>query len=179
MPSDRAAARWLSWSDGSGTLFCGVIAPTQRRIRVVGGNSERSRIGTGPFQGRTYVGGGPATFERLIGPAGGKQHPQNAWFKLGSPTALGNEVGRTPQWGRIEVESVDAGSSHLIVTLLWPDSAALDSSSEGDELQFPRTVGRRVDTIVLSRRDRRFQWSSTAREDSWTYSPAADFDRGR
>lgn len=176
------SARWLSWSEGSGALWCGVVAPAERRVRVVGGPATPLRVASGPFVGRAYVGGASDSFERLIGPATGRQMPRNAWFKLGAPTALGTEVGRTPHWGRIEVESEAKDGRHCLVMVLSPDGAerstppALDVTTADDELRLTLSNGRRVDTIALGRHERRFVWSTTAEGEVWRYSPESGLD---
>lgn len=97
------AAEWLRWSDRDGAVWCKSLLPADRQMRVVGGPARKRILSEGPLAGRSYVGGDADSFERLIVPAG-RYQPRNAWYKLGQPTLLGPEFGKTPHWGRLEIE---------------------------------------------------------------------------
>ena len=113
-------ARWLRWTDRDGSLWMTSLAPTSRRLRVVGGPAKSLAIPEGEFAGRTYVGGDPNGFERLIIP-GERRGTANAWYRLGAPALLGPLFARTPYWGRIEVEPTGLNACTRFVTVLATD----------------------------------------------------------
>lgn len=116
-------AAWLQWADRDGGLWFSALSPTQKCLRVAGGPARKLLIKEGQYAGRTYVGGDADSFERLIVPA--ERHgAQNAWYRLGQPTLLGPEFGKTPHWGRIEVEPLQRESTTTFVMVLITDSAS-------------------------------------------------------
>lgn len=117
---------WLQWGDRDGKLAMRSLAPSARLLNVVGGPADRELIPEGNFKGRTYVGGGADTFERLIKPSS-RANSDNAWFRLGSPTQLGSGFADQRLWGRVEIEGQPAASANMFVTVLVinPDAGAL------------------------------------------------------
>jgi len=124
-------ARWLRWSDGDGGLWLTAPLPAARALRVVGGPARKLVIGKGPYAGQTYVGGDADGFERLIIPA--EHHGAlNAWYRLGQPALLGPQFGKTPHWGRIEIEPVSRDTSLTFLTVLVTDRAADESAPSAE-----------------------------------------------
>jgi hypothetical protein len=117
---DQAGA--LRWSDRDGALNMIPLLPAQRHLRVVGGPAQRATIAEGPFAGRGYLGSSATGFERRVRPFGHIE-PDNAWYELGQPTLLGPTFGRTPLWGRIELEPAAQQEAHIFVTLLVVEAA--------------------------------------------------------
>jgi hypothetical protein len=139
-------ARLIHWSDRDGSLWLWSLLPEPRKLSVVGGPASRLVIKDGPHVGRTYVGGEPDGFERLVIPSG-RHHPLNAWYRLGRPTLLGAQFGETPRWGRIEIEPAHRSGQYLFVTVLAADRAGADqppavkSQHAGGEIEITITVG--------------------------------------
>jgi len=122
-PADK---HWLMTQDGGGKLYIRSIQPRERKWHIVGGPAETMSIPRGPSAGRPYVGGGERGFEYWLTPAmlaGGA----NAWYRLGSPGALGAAFGSGGGWGRLECESLESGTSHTFVNVLVP----CDQAQEG------------------------------------------------
>jgi len=115
-------AGWLRWSESEGSLWLRSLAPAGCEVRVLGGPAERLTIPEGPLAGRTYVGGSAAGFERLLKPSG-RPGAMNAWYRLGRPELLGEDFGRVPLWGRIEVEPSERRDRTVFVTVCIPDRA--------------------------------------------------------
>ena len=91
-------ATWLHWADRDGALWMCSPLPAPKVVKVVGGPARKLLLTEGTYAGRAYVGGDADSFERLIIPA--ERHgARNAWYRLGQPTLLGPEFGRTPHWG--------------------------------------------------------------------------------
>lgn len=145
-------ARWLRWTDRDGSLWMSALLPAPRRVRIVGGPARSLAIPDGEFAGRSYVGGDPNSFERLIIP-GERRGAVNAWYRLGAPTLLGPLFGRTPHWGRVEVEPAALSARTLFVTVLVtdrPDATRAPIANveiEGDTLRLSVTCDR--DTAEL------------------------------
>lgn len=115
-------ATWLHWIDRDGGLWFSAPSPTPKCLRVAGGPARKLVIKEGRYADRTYVGGDANSFERLILPAE-RRGARNAWYRLGQPTLLGPEFGRTPHWGRIEVEPLQRGATTTFLTVLITDPA--------------------------------------------------------
>ena len=115
-------ARWLRWQDRDGALWLRCLLPEPRRVTVVGGPGSKLLIPDGRHKGRTYVGGIPDGFERLIS-ASGRPRPANAWYRLGHPTLLGPQFGTRPPWGRVEVEPISLDEQYLFINVLAVDEA--------------------------------------------------------
>lgn len=113
-------ARWLHWSDRDGMVWFAAPQPTPRCLRAVGGPAHRLTIPRGRHAGQTYVGGDPDGFERLVIPAE-RRGAENAWYRLGEPTLLGEAVSRTPHWGRLEIEPTERAATTAFVTVLITD----------------------------------------------------------
>jgi hypothetical protein len=115
-PADK---HWLATDDGGGRLFVRSILPRQRRWRIIGGPGEVLSVPRGPAAGRPYLGSSERGFEYWLTPAflkGGV----NAWYRLGSPGALGNAFGSGAGWGRLEVESLEDDAGRTFVHVLAP-----------------------------------------------------------
>ncbi len=122
-------ARWLRWGDRDGALWLAPVRPLPRTLRVVGGPANRLGIEHGRYAGRSYFGGDADGFERLILPAEA-QNPPNAWYRLGEPLLLGPEIGRTPHWGRVEIEPAARNPVAVFINLLVADRADHRSAPE-------------------------------------------------
>jgi len=112
-----AEASWLDVADGGGRMFVRSLSPARRRWHIVGGPGTVLRVSRGPSAGRAYVGSSATGFEYWMTPAmmpGGV----NAWYRLGNPGTLGSAFGAGSGWGRLEVESLETGGSHLFVHAL-------------------------------------------------------------
>jgi len=116
------AAR-LHWSERAGTLWFYPSLPTPRSLRIVGGPARKCVVAEGRHSGRTYLGGDPDSFERLIIPAG-RPGAANAWYRLGCPSLLGPQFGQPPHWGRIELEPLERSQEVTFLCLLVTDQAA-------------------------------------------------------
>ncbi|MCK4343195.1 MAG: heparinase II/III family protein [Phycisphaerae bacterium] len=115
-------ANWVRWSDRDGSVWLSSLRPAPKRLRIVGGPARKRLIADGPYKGRAYVGGEEKGFERLIIPA--ERHGAvNAWYRLGAPTLLGPEFGKTPHWGRIEIEPARPAETLMFLTVLITDRA--------------------------------------------------------
>jgi hypothetical protein len=125
-------AQWVRWTERDGALWLRSLLPQPRVLRVVGGPAERMVVKTGRHADRTYVGGSPDGFERLIIPAE-RPGAKNAWYQLGTPTLLGPEVGRVPQWGRIEIEPTAPATSATFIHALYISAA---TATEPPEITF-------------------------------------------
>lgn len=125
------AVRWLRWTDGDGALWLTAPLPAPKRIRVVGGPARRQVVTRGPHAARVYIGGEPDGFERLILPAD-RRGALNAWYRLGEPTLLGPEIGKTPHWGRIEIEPARPAAQVTFLTVLV--SAPADAAAPPEAL---------------------------------------------
>ncbi len=110
-------AQWLHWRDRDGSLWLQSLLPAPRNLAIVGGPAQRLTITEGRHRGKTYVGGDPDSFERLIVPSG-RPNAANAWYRLGEPTVLGPQFGVRPHWGRVEIEPADRYPQHLFATAL-------------------------------------------------------------
>lgn len=111
--------RELRWRDGEGAAKLVPLLPEPRRMRIVGGPATPLVIPAGPHAGRTYVGGSPESFEHRLRPIRGVL-PPNAWYRLGEPTVLGPVFGRSPHWGRLEVEPAGtADGAQLFISALF------------------------------------------------------------
>ena len=136
---DRAT--WLHWTDRDGGLWLLAATPAPKCLRVVGGPARKLLVKEGRNAERSYIGGDPDGFERLIIPA--ERHgARNAWYRLGQPTLLGPEFGRTPHWGRIEIEPLEPAQTVTFVTVLITDRA---DAREAPTAKFQRTE----DALVL------------------------------
>jgi hypothetical protein len=113
-------ARWLHWRERDGALWLQSLRPAPRKLAIVGGPARRLTIAEGPHKGKTYVGGDPDSFERLILPSG-RPKAANAWYRLGRPTLLGEQFGVRPHWGRVEIEPAEGGRRHLFATAMVID----------------------------------------------------------
>jgi hypothetical protein len=134
-------ARRIRWSDGDGCLHLALPLPERRRLRLVGGPARRQTVTEGKSAGRTYVGGEPDGYERLVIPA--ERHGAlNAWYRLGQPTLLGEHVGQSPLWGRIEVEPTVPRTTYLFIAVLITDAAR-------SKVVPDVSLGRRDETLVL------------------------------
>ena len=130
-------ANWLRWTDRDGSLWCRALLPAPKCLRVVGGPARKLRITAGKFADRRYVGGDSDGYERCISPA--ERHGAlNAWYRLGQPNHLGPAFGRSPHWGRLELEPTQLQTSTLFLTVLITDRADADevpvaSVQQGEE----------------------------------------------
>lgn len=115
-------ANWLRWTERDGALWFNSLSPVPRAVRVVGGPGEQLRIPDGRHADRPYYGGAPLGFERLIVPAE-RGDLRNAWYRLARPTVFGAALGRSPHWGRIEVEPLERGKEIIFVHALVTDAA--------------------------------------------------------
>lgn len=143
--------RWLRWQDRSGSLAMRSLLPPERELRAVGGPAERVAIPHGRNQGRTYVGGGPDTFERLIVPSS-QAGAGNAWFVLDTPTHLGPQFGRLPLWGRIEVQAPPGRQATPLVTLFMLNTDAPPAPEVAiaqDDIAISLEVGTRQAVVHL------------------------------
>ena len=130
-------AKWVHWTDRDGGLWLTAPLPAPKCLRVVGGPARKLVLKDDRYAGRTYVGGDADSFERLIIPA--ERHgARNAWYRLGEPTLLGPEFGKTPHWGRIEIEPTQHDAPIVFLTVLITDRAdaerapTVDYKSEDD-----------------------------------------------
>jgi hypothetical protein len=147
--SDNDAGVWrydqanrLQWRERSGSLQFIPLLPEPRRLAIVGGPARRLVIAQGDHRGRTYVGGGPDTFERLVLPSS-RPKAANAWYGLGRPTMLGPQFAARPHWGRVEIEPRHYDEQYLLVQAL--------AVNDGQTAETPRIELRRLDRrIVLS-----------------------------
>ncbi len=125
------AAHWLRWNDGDGRLWLAAPLPAERVLRIVGGPARKLVVGEGPDAGKTYVGGDADGFERLIIPAE-RRSTANAWYRLGQPALLGPQFGRTPHWGRVEIEPQTRDTTLTFLTVLMTDRADAESAPEAE-----------------------------------------------
>jgi len=132
-------ARLIHWGDCDGSLWFSSLLPEPKRLSVVGGPARKSVIKHGRCAGQTYVGGSPDGFERLVIPSS-RHRPLNAWYRLGTPTLLGSEFGKTPHWGRIEIEPAQRGGQYLFVTVLVVDRAAANRPPQITVQDLPEAV---------------------------------------
>jgi hypothetical protein len=115
-------ADWLRWTDRDGCLWLTALLPAPKCLRVVGGPARKLVVQEGRQAERTYVGGDADGFERLIIPA--ERHgSRNAWYRLGRPDLLGSEFGKTPHWGRIEIEPAESTRVVTFANVLVTDRA--------------------------------------------------------
>jgi hypothetical protein len=135
-------ATWLRWTDRDGALWFAAPLPTPHCCRVVGGPARKLLVTDGRHAERTYVGGDADGFEHLVIPAE-RRGALNGWYRLGVPTLLGPEFGRTPHWGRIELEPMDPGSSCTFLTVLITDRAEVQEAPSA-------TLERDADALVLN-----------------------------
>ncbi len=115
-------ASWLHWSDRDGALWLHAPLPASRCLRVVGGPARLLRVDDGHGDIRSYVGGEPDGYERLIIPAE-RRGARNAWYRLGQTTLLGADWDKTPHWGRVEVEPPARGATATFLVVLVTDRA--------------------------------------------------------
>ncbi len=138
-------AQWVRWTENDGAAWLAAVRPSKRQVRLVGGPAETLRVAEGQHKGRPYIGGEPAGYERLIIPAP-RRNARNAWYRLGDPTLLGPAFGKTPVWGRVEIEPTEPNrKTHLFVTVLVTGRAASERPPEltvqQSEEQLHLTVG--------------------------------------
>jgi hypothetical protein len=69
-----------------------------------------------------------------------RRRPLNAWYRLGTPTLLGSEFGKTPHWGRIEIEPAQRGGQYLFVTVLVVDRAGANRPPQITVQDVPEAV---------------------------------------
>ena len=129
----------IHWGDCDGSLWFSSLLPQPKRLSVVGGPARKSVIKHGRCAGQTYVGGSPDGFERLVIPSS-RRRALNAWYRLGTPTLLGPEFGKTPHWGRIEIEPAQRGGQYLFVTVLVADRAAANRPPQITVQDVPEAV---------------------------------------
>jgi len=134
--------RWLHWTDCDGGLWFQALLPEQRCLRVVGGPAQKQIVAHGRHAGRSYVGGDADGFERLVIPAR-RPEARNAWYRLGLPTLLGPEFGKTPIWGRIELEPTQPCPAVTFLAVLVTDRA--------DATQPPTAECQRTDQYLVLR----------------------------
>jgi hypothetical protein len=115
-------ATWLRWTDRDGALWLHAPLPADKCLRVVGGPARLQSISDGRGGVRSYVGGTPDGFERLIIPAE-RRGARNAWYELGQATPLTPDSASTPHWGRIEIEPTARASATTFLTVLVTDRA--------------------------------------------------------
>jgi hypothetical protein len=119
---------WLRWKSGGGQLHLRSVAPTERRLRIVGGPAELLAVPEGTLTGEPYYGGDPQGFERLIGLSDARRL-LNAWYRLGSPPTFGPIRG-LPHWGRVELlPTVTAEPTRLVTILAIQDETFTETPS--------------------------------------------------
>lgn len=114
------SGQWLRWVRGDGGLWLAVATPEARRLSIVGGPATERRVANGPCAGRTYMGGEPNGFERLVTPTT-EENSRNAWYRLGTPTLLGPLVSELPHWGRIEIAPRQRAAEQVFITVMVAD----------------------------------------------------------
>ncbi len=120
--------QWVRWGESAGVAQMRVLLPQAPRISIVGGSATRERVTAGTFAGREYIGGAAESFERLVVPSS-RSRPRNAWYRLGRPTLLGEQVGAYPRWGRIEIEPTQKADEHVIAVVLVFSARAGDAAA--------------------------------------------------
>ena len=113
----RSDSPVLSVTAGDGRLNVRTLLPLEARWHVVGGPRTPMEIPEGPLRGRRYYGSSPDGYAYRLSPT---LRPgwDNAWFRLARPTDLGNTIGPSAGWGRLEVDAIDGGTSQAFLHVM-------------------------------------------------------------
>ena len=157
------AARWVHWTQRDGALWLTSPLPAARRLAVVGGPATKRRVSQGSRADIQYVGGDTDSFERLVVPSS-RIRPRNAWYRLESPTLLGPHFGKSPHWGRVEIEPTSRGTDYVFITVFVTDRA---DARTPPIVELQRAGPLNTLTIKLDGRRAKLEVSSDSQRGGW------------